>query len=154
MEDKTEPPKRPSDRKTVTLAMKAMNLISAITTGEYAEFPPDIPLPVDFHIARMTAYSGIIDADPETLSKNPDKYRKPIINAWSAVARKTSNKLGKHISTLRLDSLLWQLDRIAMKHNYRKHWALKPMATYLTKEAGINENTAHAIVKELTARMP
>lgn len=142
------------DKKTVVFAMKVLDLISAIVTGEYAEFPKNIPLPVDFHIARMTAYSGIIDADPETLSKDPDRYRKPIINAWTEVVQKISNKLGKHVSTLRLDSLLWQLDRIAMKHNYRKQWSLKPMVAYLTEKAGISENAALTIVKELTARMP
>ena len=148
----------PMDYKTIAFAMKVLDLISLISNGHYAEFPIDPPIPVDDHVARMSIYSGIIHVEkllktPEEVKEAASKISKNlIIRAWGTIAEKTSAKIGKSISVLRVDSLVWQLSKVASTVKYRKNAAVKAIQLYLV-EIGINAEAALKIAEEMSYSM-
>lgn len=143
--------------KTIVFAMKVLDLVSLITKGRYADFKNVKYIPINYHVVRMSLYSGIlkpVKRDSLDLSKeieyvlrdNNAKYL--ISEAWYQVAIKTSNMLGERISTLRIDSLLWQLSK-RIRRGMSKREAINALTDYLTSKARVEYDVAYNVALEL-----
>lgn len=84
------------NKKTVVLSMKIYDLANLIIHGEYLEFPRDIPIPCDLQVERVSRTLGIIETGDTG----------KIIDAWAEVMDETSEQVGKHISLLRIYSII------------------------------------------------
>jgi len=143
------------DQKTIAFAMKVLDLISLLVNGSYANFPRNVPIPLDVHVARMALYSGIIKGGgSETSGQVIQRNRGVFLRAWGDVAERVSETLGRRISPLRIDSLVWQLSKEAQKASYRRKHAIRYIIKYLVNAANIDENAAKNVAKELTYNMP
>ena len=146
-------------QKTIVFTMKVLDLITLIVKGCYAKFPPNIPIPLDMHVARMALTSGIVEHRwagkltstivEELMSRNPQVFR----NAWAKVSQHVSEKIGKHISLLRLDSLIWQIGRKAYEAQYIRTLAKQKIKQYLAEEVKINSKVAEKIANIFTYKM-
>jgi len=135
------------DSKTVAFAMKVLDVASAIITGSYAEFQRLPPIPVDVHVARMSHYSGVVVGELQPLEV--EVYR----SAWFKVSRAVTERLGRTVSPLRLDSLLWQLSKEASRYGYVKRRAVPAMARYLADNAKVSSEVALKVASELSVNM-
>jgi len=143
------------DQKTIVFAMKVLDLISLLVNGSYANFPRDVPIPLDVHVARMALYSGIVKGDGSEISERVIQRNKEIfLRAWGDVAERVSEMLGRRISPLRIDSLVWQLSKEAQKASYRRNHAIRYIIRYLVDVANIDGNVAKNVAQELTYKMP
>lgn len=88
----------PKRRTTVVLAMKIYDIAHLIETGEYLEFPYDIPIPCDLQVERVSLTSGITTTDDSG----------EVMAAWAEVMERVSEQVGHPISLLRIDSIVWQ----------------------------------------------
>ncbi|OYT57488.1 MAG: hypothetical protein B6U76_00860 [Desulfurococcales archaeon ex4484_217_2] len=146
-------------QKTIVFAMKVLDLITLIVKGHYAKFPPNVSIPLDMHVARMALTSGIVEYHwtgklastivEELMSRNPQVFR----SAWAEVSRHVSEKIGKHISLLRLDSLVWQIGRKAYETHYIRTLAKQKIKRYLIEEVKIDPQIAEKIADTFTYRM-
>lgn len=146
-------------QKSIVFTMKVLDLITLIVKGRYANFPHNIPIPLDLHVARMALTSGIVEYHwvgkltstivEELMSRNPQVFR----NAWAKVSQHVSEKIGKHISLLRLDSLIWQIGRKAFEAQYIKNLAKQKIKQYLAEEVKINPKVAEKIANIFTYKM-
>jgi len=137
--------------KTIAFAMKVMDLISLIITGSYADFPKDPPIPFDVHVARMTYYSGIVNV-PALTGDASERYSNIVRVAWSLVAEHVTKLLSRRVSVLRIDSLIWQLSKVAASGGYVRSSAQRLIAKYLLS-AGAPEHAAAQVAEELTLNM-
>ena len=147
----------PMDRKTIAFSMKVLDIVSLITRGKYADFPVRVPIPLNYHTAAMAIASGIIEIEEvnyewRKVEKLRDRHYDTFLRAWEYTAEKASKIMEKDLSLLRLDSLIWQLSKIAKKHNYQKQPCKHAFQQYLTKVKASHQ-TAHKIANELTYNM-
>jgi len=131
---------RKMDMKTVVMAMKVFDLVHLLYYENYANFPEDIPIPVDIHIKRMSYISGIVE--DEEISNNIIRF------AWGKVCKRVSNTLDKTITSFRLDSSVWQIGKLASQSN----WRLETVLDYLNHEIQINKDKAEKLAKEFLWR--
>lgn len=100
------------EAKTVVMAMKLIDLLKLARTGHYLDFGPEVPLPVDLRIAKISLTSGLVaSGQPTSLNVLMGRagdiasvQRHVLINAWRAVAKAAGG-----LQLLRIDSLAWQL---------------------------------------------
>jgi len=135
------------EAKTVVFAMKVLDIVSAIATGSYALFRRLPPIPVDEHVRRMSHYSGVVVGEPHLFKA--EVYRE----AWAKVSQEVTKRLGRVVSPLRLDSLLWQLSKEASRHGYAKSRAVPAMAKYLVDNANLPDEVAFKVALELSVNM-
>jgi len=131
---------RKMDMKTVVMAMKVFDLVHLLYYENYANFPEDIPIPVDIHIKRMSYISGIVE--DEEISNNIIRF------AWGKVCKRVSNTLDKTITSFRIDSSVWQIGKLASQSN----WRLETVLDYLNHEIQINKDKAEKLAKEFLWR--
>jgi len=146
-------------QKSIVFTMKVLDLITLIVKDRYAHLPHNIPIPLDLHVARMALTSGIVkhyeagkltsSIVEEMMTQNPQIFR----NAWAKVSYHVSKKIGKHISLLRLDSLIWQIGRKAYEAHYTKNLAKQKIKQYLAEEVKINSKVAEKIANIFTYKM-
>lgn len=131
----------PMNKKTIVFSMKAFDIANLICYGDYLPFPQKIPIPVDFHVKRVTISSGLLKryCDDELFRK-----------VWSLVLNKVKNNLGRNITLLRLDSLVWQIGKILYRCEYEREPSQKSIEEYLTRKIGIEKTLAREIATELT----
>ena len=140
----------PPHRKTIVFAVKVLDLISLIAEGRYSQLPHTIPIPLDIHVARMAIYSGIVAGATLRDAEKACQLRTTVFHeAWGQVARTVSERLGRRITTLRIDSLIWQLGNKTAKIR-DKHQAQQVITAYLAGKAGISPAAAQRIAETLT----
>jgi N-glycosylase/DNA lyase len=132
----------PMKRKTIVFSMKVYDIIHLIENGTYLDFPPDIPIPCDLQVERVARTSGITDSDEEN----------EVMDAWAEVASRVSDELGKSISLLRIDSIVWQSGQIIGEHEPNREGARKALRDYF-EEADIGDEQSDHLTRALTAEM-
>jgi len=129
------------EKKTMVFSMKAFDISHLICYGDYLDFPWDIPIPVDFHVKRVTISAGLLDH-----YGSDELFR----HAWSLVLRRVREGLGRNITLLRIDSIVWQLGKIMYACKYRKDSSQKSIEHYLTRKIGVEKILANKMATELT----
>lgn len=130
------------DAKTVVLAMKVYDIAHLIKYDEYLEFPEEIPIPCDLQVVRVSKSSGVID------SENHGQ----VLSTWAEVMATVSENLGRHVSLLRIDSIVWQAGQIIGKHEPNKNSARENLLDHF-EEVGLKTDSASRLATELTAGM-
>ncbi len=132
----------PMHGKTVVLPMKVYDIANLIQEGEYREFPLDVPIPCDLQVKRVSHAAGITD------SENDDQVR----GAWAEVMRRVSDQLNRHVSVLRIDSIVWQAGQIIGQYEPSQTAASNALFEYF-EQVGLDPRPAEQLAKELTAEM-
>lgn len=132
----------PMHRKTVVLPMKVYDIANLIQNGEYREFPFDIPIPCDLQVERVSNAAGI------TKSEDNEQVRR----AWAEVMKRVSDQLNRHVSVLRIDSIVWQAGQIIGQHEPNQTAARNALVEYFV-QVGINSRPAEQLATELTTEM-
>lgn len=132
----------PMKRKTIVFAMKVYDIIHLIENEIYLDFPPDIPIPCDLQVERVARTSGITDSEEE------DK----VMNAWAEVASQVSDDLGRTISLLRIDSIVWQSGQIMGEHEPSQKAARGALIEHF-EEVALETEEAETLAEALTAEM-
>jgi len=127
------------DAKTVVLAMKIYDIAHIVKHGEYLEFPRKIPIPCDLQVKRVSWSSGI------TKSDDTDQ----VLDVWAEVMEETSQRLGRHVSLLRIDSIVWQAGQIIGRHEPDREGSQQALIDHFG-EVGIDEGGGKQLAKELT----
>ncbi|WP_181685973.1 N-glycosylase/DNA lyase [Halorhabdus salina] len=128
--------------KTVALSMKVYDNAHLIQHGEYREFPPDIPIPCDLQVKRVSRTSGVTTDD--------DTER--VLQVWNEVMDATSEQLGRHVSIFRIDSIVWQAGQIIGEHEPDARAARNALVEHF-EDVGLANNEASPLARELTAEM-
>lgn len=148
---------RSLDSKTIVFAMKIVDLLSLIIYGEYSRFRKIKYLPLDFHVARLTLLSGIVEPEEQTNMSleeaiqalmTQDEHRILVFKAWSKVAENITETIGKHVSPLRIDSILWQLDKQIYRNSSTWLQSITKLKDYIVKTSSIKQDIAERIAKE------
>ncbi|WP_433632961.1 N-glycosylase/DNA lyase [Halomicrococcus sp. NG-SE-24] len=129
-------------KKTVVLSMKIYDIAHLIETGEYLEFPYDIPIPCDLQVERVSETSGI------TESTETNK----VMAAWTEVMERVSEKIGHPISLLRIDSIIWQAGQIIGKAGENLEESRHALDAHF-QEVGLENPERTALANELTASL-
>jgi N-glycosylase/DNA lyase len=132
----------PMKRKTIVFAMKVYDIIHLIENDTYLDFPQDIPIPCDLQVERVARTSGITDTDSED----------EVMAAWAEVAQEVSDELGKSISLLRIDSIVWQSGQIIGNYEPSQKAARDALIEHF-EEVGIETEEAETLAEALTAEM-
>lgn len=132
----------PMKRKTIVFAMKVYDIIHLIENGSYLDFPQDIPIPCDLQVERVARTSGIIDSESED----------EVMSAWAEVASQVSSELGKSISLLRIDSIVWQSGQIIGKHEPNQQASKQALVEHF-EEVGIETDRTETLAEALTTEM-
>jgi N-glycosylase/DNA lyase len=122
--------------------MKVYDIIHLIENGTYLDFPENIPIPCDLQVERVARTSGITDSDEEN----------EVMDAWAKVASWVSDELGKSISLLRIDSIVWQSGQVIGGHEPNQEAAREALIGHF-EEVGISPDKAADLAQELTATM-
>lgn len=130
-------------KKTVVLSMKVYDIAHLIHEGEYLKFPRDIPIPVDLQVERVTHAAGITNTD------DPEAIR----DIWADIMEAVSERVGRHISLLRIDSIVWQAGQIIGDHEPDAQAARSALHSYFVEDIGLSERDAAPLADELTAEM-
>ena len=96
----------------------------------------------DLQVERVARTSGITDSDSE----------EEVMAAWAEVAQQVSNELGKSITLLRIDSIVWQSGQIIGDHEPNRERARKALNEHFT-DVGLPSDEATQLAEELTASM-
>ncbi|MDS0223468.1 N-glycosylase/DNA lyase [Haloarcula sp. S1AR25-5A] len=127
------------ESKTVVLAMKIYDIAHLIRHDTYLEFPREIPIPCDLQVERVSTSAGITDStDTDT-----------VLDAWAAVMEVTSDQLGRHVSLLRIDSIIWQAGQIIGKHEPDQQAAQEALQQHF-QTVGLDSEPATNLAQELT----
>lgn len=127
--------------KTVVLAMKVYDIAHLIQHGEYREFPYDIPIPCDLQVERVSVTSGITDS----------KGSEEVMEAWSEVMERVTQRLGRPVSLLRIDSVVWQAGQIIGDNEPNQQAARQALLDHFD-QVGLDTDSEQLAV-ELTAEM-
>lgn len=111
-------------------------------TGEYLEFPYDIPIPCDLQVERVTETSGIADST-ETGE---------VMAAWAEVMERVSQKVGHPISLLRIDSIIWQAGQVIGNAGENLTESRQALEAHF-QEVGLNDPERTALATELTTSL-
>ncbi len=148
---------RSLDSKTIVFSMKILDLLSLIIFGEYSRFKRIEYLPLDFHVARLTLLSGIIEPivqmawplnEMVQVLTSQDRYRVLVFKAWSRVAENITEAIGKQVSPLRIDSILWQLDKQIYRNDLTWLQSVTKLRNYIVKITNIKQDLAERIARE------
>lgn len=129
-------------KKTVVLSMKIYDIAHLIETGEYLEFPYDIPIPCDLQVERVSIASGITDST-ETGE---------VMAAWVEVMERVSEKVGHPISLLRIDSIIWQAGQVIGNANEETEASRDALNAHF-QEVGLQEPERTKLAHELTVNL-
>jgi len=121
--------------------MKAFDISHLICFEDYARFPWDTPIPVDFHIKNVTISSGLLRH-----YESDDSFRR----AWTYVLKELKEKTGRNISLLRLDSTVWQLGKIMYASRYERKASMEKIKRYMIEKIGVDAELAKRFAEELT----
>jgi N-glycosylase/DNA lyase len=132
----------PMNRKTIVFAMKVYDIIHFIENDSYLDFPSDIPIPCDLQVERVARTSGITDSEAET----------EVMSAWEAVATEVSDNLGKPVSLLRIDSIVWQSGQIIGKYEPNQQRAQQELVAHFD-DVGLSHDDAENLAEALTTEM-
>lgn len=105
------------------------------------DFPWIIPIPVDFHVKNVSISSGIIES-----CNNDDMFRR----VWHEVLKIVRKRVNKHITLLRVDSLVWQSGKIISENKFNKSLAYRGLYTYFMGEVGLNKDISKGLAEEFT----
>ena len=94
--------------KTIVFAAK-MAGYALRALGQRLIFPMEIPIPVDYRVARMTYCAGLIDVDAEAAMR---RYR-AVQDVWSRVAQLSG------VPPLHIDTLVWLAGRVVIHGDAR-----------------------------------
>jgi len=122
--------------------MKIYDIAHLIDTGEYLEFPYDIPIPCDLQVERVSETSGIT-ASTETGE---------VMAAWAEVMERVSEKVGHPISLLRIDSIIWQAGQVIGNAGEDLRESRQALDAHF-QEVGLEEPNRTVLAKELTASL-
>lgn len=129
-------------KKTVVFAMKVYDIVHLIAHDEYLDFPTEIPIPCDLHVERIADTAGIVsDMDEETVR-----------GGWSSVAQHVSEALGRPVSLLRIDSIVWQVGQLVSEHRNDPEHCRQVLVDHFLG-IGIEERAAQQLAEELTWRL-
>lgn len=132
----------PPHKKTIVFAMKVYDIIHLIANDEYLDFPTDIPIPCDLHVERIADSAGIISKmDEETVR-----------GAWASVAEGVSERLGRPVSLLRIDSIVWQVGQLVSENRNDLEYCRQVLVNHFCG-IGIDEEPASQLAEELTWRL-
>lgn len=129
-------------KKTVVLSMKVYDIAHLIDTGEYQEFPYDIPIPCDLQVERVSETSGIVE------STETDE----VMAAWVEVMEGVSGKVGHHISLLRIDSVIWQAGQVIGNAGENLKESRQALDAHFQK-VGLEEPERTTLANELIASL-
>ena len=129
------------EKKTIVFSMKAFDISHLVCYGDYVDFPWDIPIPVDFHVKRVTISTGLLE-----YYGSDELFR----YVWSLVLRSVRERLGRKITLLRIDSIVWQIGKIMYACKYKKESSQKSIEYYLTRKIGVEKTLANKMAIELT----
>jgi len=132
----------PMKRKTIVFAMKVYDIIHLIENGSYLDFPQDIPIPCDLQVERVAHTSGITD------SENEDE----VMAVWAEVASQVGDDLGRPISLLRIDSIVWQSGQIIGDYEPNQEAAREALIEHF-EHIGLDGKQAGNLAEELTTEM-
>lgn len=130
----------PMHKKTIIFSMKVYDIIHLIANDSYLNLPADVPIPCDLHVERIAKVSGIVT----------DTSEESVIAAWASVAEQVSDKLGRSVSLLRIDSIVWQVGQIISKYRLKPAESRKALINHFTA-IGIDEEPAQRLATELTS---
>ncbi|MFC5972654.1 N-glycosylase/DNA lyase [Halomarina salina] len=127
-------------KKTVVLSMKIYDIAHLIDTGEYLQFPSDIPIPCDLQVERVSETAGITVS-----TKTGD-----VMAAWGEVMERVSEEVGRPISLLRIDSIIWQAGQIIGDAGENLEQSRLALDAHF-QEVGLEDPERTALANELTA---
>lgn len=130
------------EAKTVVLAMKIYDIAHLIRHGVYLEFPREIPIPCDLQVERVSKAAGVTESEA----------RDEVLAVWADVMEQTSEELDRHISLLRIDSIVWQAGQIIGKHEPNQAAARRALRDHF-EAVGTGDEGAERLAQELTACM-
>ncbi|WP_216640641.1 N-glycosylase/DNA lyase [Halorientalis sp. IM1011] len=128
--------------KTVVFAMKVYDIAHLVRHGEYLEFPSDIPIPCDLQVERVAQTAGLTERDDA----------ETVMGGWAHVMETISARLGRHVSLLRIDSIVWQAGQIIGNHEPNRTSAREALVDHF-EHVGIPADDADYLARELTAEM-
>jgi N-glycosylase/DNA lyase len=132
----------PMKRKTIVFAMKVYDIIHLIENGSYLDFPQDIPIPCDLQVERVAHTSGITDSEDEN----------EVMAVWAEVASQVSDDLGRPISLLRIDSIVWQSGQIIGEYEPNQKAAREALIGHF-EEVSLAKDGATELAEEFTTEM-
>ncbi|MFC7213724.1 N-glycosylase/DNA lyase [Saliphagus sp. GCM10025334] len=127
-------------KKTVVLSMKIYDIAHLIETGEYLEFPYDIPIPCDLQIERVSKTSGIVNSTETS----------EVMAAWAEVMERVSEKVGHPVSLLRIDSIIWQAGQVIGNAGEDLGESRQSLDAHF-QDVGLEDPERTDLVNELTA---
>lgn len=122
--------------------MKIYDIAHLICYDTYLEFPWDIPIPCDLQVERVSKTAGLVDSD------DPAKT----MAAWETVMKEVSERVGRDISLLRIDSIVWQAGQVIGTNNRSRMDARDGLLRHF-EEVGIESDPATELAEELTRAM-
>lgn len=128
--------------KTIVLAMKIYDIATLIREGTYLDFPREIPIPCDLQVERVSRSSGV------TTSEETNR----VLDAWADVMNATSERLGRDISLLRIDSIIWQAGQIIGEYEPDQAAAQRALVEHF-EAVGVETVPARRLAEELTSEM-
>jgi N-glycosylase/DNA lyase len=108
----------------------------------YLDFPQDISIPYDLQVERVAHTSGITDSEDED----------EVMAVWAEVASQASDDLGRPISLLRIDSIVWQSGQIIGDYEPDQEAAREALIEHF-EQIGLDGKQAGNLAEELTAEM-
>jgi len=129
-------------KKTVVLSMKIYDISHLIDTGEYLEFPYDIPIPCDLQVERVSETSGIVTSTETS----------EVMAAWAEVMERVSERVGHPVSLLRIDSIIWQAGQVIGNTGENLEESRQALDAHF-QEVGLKESDRTALANELTASL-
>ncbi|MFP3198955.1 MAG: N-glycosylase/DNA lyase [Thermoproteus sp.] len=93
-----------SEAKTVVFAVKMLNYVYMCCAGVDRALPSDIPIPVDYRVAKLTACLGLIRTSPEEALRR----HREVQRIWSEIAERSG------VPPLHIDTVLWLAGRVVL----------------------------------------
>jgi len=91
-------------QKTLVFSIKILNYVYICSRGVERLLPFDIPIPVDFRVARLTWCAGLIEDPPAEAMRR----QKDVQVVWSRIAEESG------IPPLHIDTILWLAGRAVL----------------------------------------
>ncbi|MBP1448772.1 MAG: N-glycosylase/DNA lyase [Thermoproteus sp.] len=92
------------DAKTIVFAIKILNYVYMCCRGRARPAPFEIPIPVDYRVAKLTSCMGLVDIGPEEALRR----REEVQRIWSRIAEASG------VPPLHIDTLLWLAGRVVL----------------------------------------
>ncbi|MFB6491397.1 MAG: N-glycosylase/DNA lyase [Thermoproteus sp. AZ2] len=90
--------------KTIVFAIKILNYVYMCCRGVKRPLPKEVPIPVDYRVARLTSCMGLINAGPEEAMRRSEEVQR----IWSRIAEESG------VPPLHIDTLLWLAGRVIL----------------------------------------